>query len=367
MNATTTQSKKRIEYFDLLKGIAIFLVVMGHALTMCVRGLDAAFLFKFIGQVHMPVFFFISGYLTYKASADRSFITPGLKKRFIQLVNPFLVTTPLWVLYFPHSQLQSPLSDNLPDLYRAYWKDGYWFTLCLFELCLLYVPISAILGRIKNVFFQIAVLLATYGILIALSLTFADEEANIDYVGFGLLARFFPVFIMGVMANHLKAAFQRLVHNQWALAIAMAGFALTFYSVAYPWDIWGNDLAAYWTAISFVTVPVMHFCLIMLAIAMIEPWSVKEYRTEGHKPSAIASYFNYLGHESLGIYLLHYFFLLPLTALQEPLKEMGMATVPLAALSVVVAFCVIAITLLLIHALKSSKVTALLFLGTPWK
>ena len=56
--------KQRIEYFDLLKGIAIFMVVMGHALTMCVRGLDAAFLFKLIGQVHMPVFFFISGYLT---------------------------------------------------------------------------------------------------------------------------------------------------------------------------------------------------------------------------------------------------------------------------------------------------------------
>ena len=141
--------KQRIEYFDLLKGIAIFMVVMGHALTMCVRGLDAAFLFKLIGQVHMPVFFFISGYLTYKANADKQFITPGLKKRFIQLIIPFLVITPLWVWYFPHSGLQSPLSDNLPDLLRAYWKDGYWFTLCLFELCLIYIPISAILQRLK--------------------------------------------------------------------------------------------------------------------------------------------------------------------------------------------------------------------------
>ena len=208
--------KQRIEYFDLLKGIAIFMVVMGHALTMCVRGLDAAFLFKLIGQVHMPVFFFISGYLTYKANADKQFITPGLKKRFIQLIIPFLVITPLWVWYFPHSGLQSPLSDNLPDLLRAYWKDGYWFTLCLFELCLIYIPISTILQRLKGILPQIVVLLAAYGILIALSITFADEEANVDYVGFGLLARFFPVFMMGVMANHMKEAFNRLVHNQWA-------------------------------------------------------------------------------------------------------------------------------------------------------
>ena len=51
--------RHRIEYFDLLKGIAIFLVVMGHVITMCIRGLDAAFIFKLIEQVHMPIFFFI--------------------------------------------------------------------------------------------------------------------------------------------------------------------------------------------------------------------------------------------------------------------------------------------------------------------
>ena len=256
--------KQRIEYFDLLKGIAIFMVVMGHALTMCVRGLDAAFLFKLIGQVHMPVFFFISGYLTYKANADKQFITPGLKKRFIQLIIPFLVITPLWVWYFPHSGLQSPLSDNLPDLLRAYWKDGYWFTLCLFELCLIYIPISAILQRLKAIFPQIVVLLAAYGILIALSITFADEEVNVDYVGFGLLARFFPVFMMGVMANHMKEAFNRLVHNQWALAIAMVVFGVSLYSVVYPWDIWGADKASMWSVIGFATIPVMHFALIMV-------------------------------------------------------------------------------------------------------
>ncbi|MDY5966459.1 MAG: acyltransferase [Sodaliphilus sp.] len=359
--------KQRIEYFDLLKGIAIFMVVMGHALTMCVRGLDAAFLFKLIGQVHMPVFFFISGYLTYKANADKQFITPGLKKRFIQLIIPFLVITPLWVWYFPHSGLQSPLSDNLPDLLRAYWKDGYWFTLCLFELCLIYIPISAILQRLKGILPQIVVLLAAYGILIALSITFADEEANVDFVGFGLLARFFPVFMMGVMANHMKEAFNRLVHNQWALAIAMVVFGVSLYSVVYPWDIWGTDMASMWLVIGFATIPVMHFALILVAIALVEPWSLKEYRTEGKTPSAIARYFNFLGHESLGIYLLHYFFLFPLTALQEPLKVVGMAVVPLAALSMVVAFCVIGVTLLVIYALKRSKVTALLFLGQPFK
>ena len=82
MQQTTPIANQRIEYFDLLKGIAIFLVVMGHVLTMCIRKIDAAFLFKLIAETHMPIFFFISGYLTYKCTAGSSFAAPKLKKRF---------------------------------------------------------------------------------------------------------------------------------------------------------------------------------------------------------------------------------------------------------------------------------------------
>ena len=41
--------KQRLVYFDILKGMAIFMVVMGHVLTMCVREIDRAALFKFLG------------------------------------------------------------------------------------------------------------------------------------------------------------------------------------------------------------------------------------------------------------------------------------------------------------------------------
>lgn len=71
---------------DLLKGIAIFMVVMGHVLTMCIRDIDAATLFKIIGEVHMPIFFFISGWFTYKATADGRIRRPDLRRRAMQLL-----------------------------------------------------------------------------------------------------------------------------------------------------------------------------------------------------------------------------------------------------------------------------------------
>ena len=56
--------KQRIEYFDVLKGIAIFMVVMGHVITYGVCQIDGSLVFRIIGSVHMPLFFFISGYFT---------------------------------------------------------------------------------------------------------------------------------------------------------------------------------------------------------------------------------------------------------------------------------------------------------------
>lgn len=45
------ENKPRMHYMDLLKGIAIFMVVMGHVLTICIRDIDAATIFKIIGEV----------------------------------------------------------------------------------------------------------------------------------------------------------------------------------------------------------------------------------------------------------------------------------------------------------------------------
>ncbi|MGM9870109.1 MAG: acyltransferase family protein [Sodaliphilus sp.] len=366
MNANELPMKRRIEYFDILKGIAIYLVVMGHVIAMCIRGLDAALLFKIIEQVHMPIFFFVSGYFTYKASKEKTFITPGLKKRFLQLIIPFLVLTPVWFFYFPHSHLLSPICQDLPSLFCSVYKGGYWFPICLFELCVLYMPLSAILRRLRRATAQMAVLIATYSVLIVLTALFANRQADMDCAGLILLTRLFPAFAIGVMVHHLREGFKALLQRRHTFSIALFTFAICFYCVAYPWDIWGQDLSFLWTPVSLILSPILHFSLFIIAITLVKPWSEKEFAPEA-KPSVVARYFRLLGNESLGIYLLHYFFLFPLTMLQAPFKEMGLALVPLSVTAIAVAFCIIAITLFVIHIIKKSKIASQLLLGTPYK
>lgn len=362
----TTEKKQRDHKFDLLKGIAIYLVVMGHVLTMCIRGLDAAFIFKFIENVHMPVFFFISGYFSFKQYGSRTYCPPKLGKRFCQLMIPFFVVSALWVLYFPHSGLQSPLSDNLPDLYRSYWKDGYWFPLCLFELCLIYYGVSRLLSKLNKTGAQVLLMIVVYVALQALAWCFSSEENNVDYLCLGLLAQFFPIFMIGVMAHKFKDLFNSMTHCNSSLAVAAIVFGVLLFVVAYPWDMpWGSSSMGT-SLIRMVALPVMHLSLIVIAMAAIEPWALKEYNgnDENHnKPGVVARYFNLLGKESLAIYLLHYFFLFPLTMLQEPLKSMALGFTPLAVVTAIVAFVIIALTLLVVYIINRSRWLSLVLIG----
>ena len=59
----------RLVHIDFLKGLAIFLMVMGHALSWsmtdsgCPRTVDSWFVREVLYSFHMPLFMFMSGYV----------------------------------------------------------------------------------------------------------------------------------------------------------------------------------------------------------------------------------------------------------------------------------------------------------------
>ncbi|MFK1753854.1 acyltransferase family protein [Bacteroides fragilis] len=60
--------KKRIEYIDAMRGFTMLLVVFGHVLTHCLRNYsEDSVVYCFFERFRMPMFFFISGYIAYKA------------------------------------------------------------------------------------------------------------------------------------------------------------------------------------------------------------------------------------------------------------------------------------------------------------
>lgn len=76
---------KRLPYLDNIKGLLIILVVIGHAIQYCLPTYEMNIAFRFIYSFHMPLFFFVSGYLANRGRWDSNVI----RRRAIQLLIPF--------------------------------------------------------------------------------------------------------------------------------------------------------------------------------------------------------------------------------------------------------------------------------------
>ena len=103
--------KKREYGFDNLRGILIFLVVLGHLLESCGSFRGAGFLYRTIYAFHMPAFLFLTGYF---ARYDREKIIQGMLIPFILFQTAYLLfdgwlnngevelqyTMPHWLLWY---------------------------------------------------------------------------------------------------------------------------------------------------------------------------------------------------------------------------------------------------------------------------
>ncbi len=114
---------KRLEWIDIAKGIAIILVVLGHATGASIMG-------KYIYSFHMPLFFIISGMCFSKGKYD---FPTFLQKRFKQLFLPSIYLTVVSIILMKLAHHAYDLSELLKGL-----PSGLWFLPVLFFVEIIY-------------------------------------------------------------------------------------------------------------------------------------------------------------------------------------------------------------------------------------
>ena len=131
---------QRLHYIDSIKGLAIFLVVMGHVLAWLYSDYNTAlqadkpmFLWKMIYAFHMPLFIFISGFLFGFSKFDSlwSYVIKMYKKTKMLLI-PYLVC------------------GTLVYLWRGVRPLTYWYLLTLLQLLIMAGFIALLVGKIHN-------------------------------------------------------------------------------------------------------------------------------------------------------------------------------------------------------------------------
>lgn len=353
--------KARLKYFDMMKGLAIFLVVMGHILTMCVREIDRAPVFKFIAQIHMPLFFFISGWFAVKTDENGILKTPGLVSRAVRLLLPMLGASTLFIYYYPHSGLQSPFDSSWSGLWLNVWKNGYWFTFVLFEIFAVYAALTFVLKRTASFVSDLLVCVCAWGLLriVCLCLPPLADAA----LSFGLLFSFFPIFMAGVIARRHSAAFMRLCTSSTAVTVSLFVIVACMAYVCWPWRYSING--EFYVILAQIP---MQIALAVVAVAVIRPWSERAFDPAREKPARFAAMWAFLGDRSLAIYLLHYFFLYPMPFMKPLLEAFDLAVVPLLVFAAIGAVPVVALSLCADYIFSFSRLLCTFITGsTPSK
>lgn len=125
---------------DALKGIAIFLVVLGHSIIYYPIDLHqndvCAFVFQWVSSVHMPLFFVISGFCFSYQGNYRAYIGKKIKR----LLIPYIVFnfTDMIPRYLFPSLVNRP--RGIEESLRKIVLNGgeYWFLYTLFIIFLIY-------------------------------------------------------------------------------------------------------------------------------------------------------------------------------------------------------------------------------------
>lgn len=132
---------QRVEWIDILKGIAILLVVVGHMPYAEGTGNPGRVL---IYSFHMPLFFMLSGYTAALSVSRNPHMGQFVWRRFLSIMVPYMC----WMLAVPaiyvtvgqltHYSIHGALLGILSG-----W-DQWWFLPCLFILQMLFVVFTLI-------------------------------------------------------------------------------------------------------------------------------------------------------------------------------------------------------------------------------
>lgn len=187
---------KRIEWIDIWKGIGIVTVVVGHIVQVPLK--------NYIYWFHMPLFFFISGYL-FRPNNDYYNFFRNKSKSFLVPYLTFLIllTIPEYLLYY-FQATDSSIFSKLAKMtvykiaggaYIYGWFDVFWFITCLFFTQQLYNFIYCqFQGDKKHRLIFFSIIIATY--FLAMIDSYLFPQKNLPW-GLNIMLFALPFYFLG--------------------------------------------------------------------------------------------------------------------------------------------------------------------------
>ena len=351
VSSEVSPRKPRLGWLDALRGFTMLLVVTNHvALKSFGMQIRWSAALQFFLLFRMPLFFFISGFLAYKASRVWNARTLGeltLKKMRVQII-PTVVFFLLFLAMVP----TTPFLHNLDEALASSMKAGYWFTIVLLYMLLTFYLFSYVESKLFRWYPTPPILILLLFIVslcmfetcylprhFSWALGYKGQPNEfLNYTSLVEMFRYFPFFLYGAIVHRYWERAQRLMDSRWFFPVVVVLALLTTLEVI-KW----HNLRLEWASLP-------HTLAMFLLLTMVFMF-FRHYSDFFSDKTALGRGLQFIGRRTLDIYLLHYFFLpkLPMVGEFFRLNRHNFildTTAALAVALVVVAFCVITSQLL---------------------
>ena len=201
-----TEAKDRDQFVDIMRGIAMLLVVLGHTMTGCTTDSQKSFFFNIIWSLQMPLFILISGFVTKysRPISDGKGLWKYVKRRTVAYMLPWAVWSFLvrGIIFG---------EDGFLNVKHLLWNmdSGYWFLATIWTISMIFGIASFIAERVskENLLKKQTVLLGCYlvgmvllvGIGAILGLSFFAIKLTLYYMPF-----YYAGFLYGQFDDRMK-------------------------------------------------------------------------------------------------------------------------------------------------------------------
>ena len=332
----------------------------------------------FLVLMRMPLFFFVSGFLAYKANF--SWTVPNALKLTWKKLKVQVVPTAVFLCIFVIFKMKGDFSDNLLRLLASPTKGGYWFTLVLLQMFIIYYVICMLMaplqlpprgespkqlplplggGRVGAglLFGAWAVSVFAYETLYLPKVFSYHQDLFFDYSSLVQTIRYMQFFLLGNIVRRYWSKVEQLFDTTWffpvivTLAIVCCADIFQLHTLKKAWTNLPRTIA-------------MYSLLLLVVMFFRKTLSNSPLKGEkGYSGGWVGRSLSFIGTRTLDIYLLHFLLLPKMSQVGAWLNANQPNFVLSIVLSVSVALVVIAFCLLASQLLRVSPFLQLYLFG----
>lgn len=298
--------KQRLEWIDAMRGFTILLVVANHVSGMAFGEINShSSYMSFFLLLRMPLFFFISGFLSFRSKAIWG--TTEFGKMLGKKIRIQIIPTLVFLFAFLLVMYPGRFWEHLVEAYHSPMKGGYWFTIALLYMFIVYYIFEYIVHKFSCE--KVASILILWTLAVGVGVTcylphyfewaMGRKQAYTGWLTDTSIIesmKYFQFFIYGNIVHRYWNNFQRFYDFK--------GFFLILVIIAFASTTEFLKLHLLKGQLACITKIISQYSLLTIVFL-----TFRYYQESFLKTHVIGKGLQYIGTRTLDIYLIHYFFI----------------------------------------------------------